>query len=403
MHVATLIQGVGSVGYFSSRAFLPAFATALFLRLGPEIPGLGDTGLLDHIEGAPTWFTSNLCLVVLGLLSALELAANKSSEARQLLQEIDQYVKPVMAALTFMGVASASDAKFIEENVVQAGVLDLVPALILGLAVFFFSVTRSRVLSVVSDADPDDDAAVQGLFSWAEDVWSLFAPLLLILFPLLMILLIAMVAAVMMLLRKWAEVREERSKQPCGNCGEPTYGTAMSCAKCKTAVAAPRRIGFLGQSKPDPEPDLNGHPYRLVQHKRCPVCATRFPKRSVHQTCSACGHELMGDPDFAKAYLNRIDARLPLVLVVTFLFSLVPVVGLIPGVIYYRITLIAPLRRYIPLARSFLLKWLIRLLLFLLIACQWVPIVGGLVVPVMALISYCAYRSTFKRMLPRES
>ena len=47
-----------------------------------------------------------------------------------------------------------------------------------------------------------------------------------------------------------------------------------------------------------------------------------------------------------------------------------------------------------------MLKWLIRLLLFALIACQWIPIVGGFVVPVMALISYIAYRTTFKRMLP---
>ena len=242
IHVATLIQGVGSVGFFASRAFMPAFATALFLRFGPDVPGLNEVGLFEHVTDVPTWFTSDLCLIVLGLLSALELAANKSPEARQLLQEIDQYIKPAMAALTFMGVASASDAAFVEQIALHAGFFDLVPALILALAVFFFSVTRSQVLSVVTDADPDDDASVQGLFSWAEDVWSIFGPLLLILFPLLMLLLIGIVAAVMMLLRKWAELREERSKHACSNCGEPTYGTAMACAKCKTAVAAPRRF-----------------------------------------------------------------------------------------------------------------------------------------------------------------
>src|ERR1700730_13439126 len=30
------LQGLGSVGVFASRAFLPAFVTALLLRLGPE-------------------------------------------------------------------------------------------------------------------------------------------------------------------------------------------------------------------------------------------------------------------------------------------------------------------------------------------------------------------------------
>src|SRR3954468_10502445 len=72
-----LIQGLGSIGIFSSRAFLPAFATALLLRFGPHVPWLAQAGLLRHVRGVPTWFTSDTTLTVLGVLSILELIAER--------------------------------------------------------------------------------------------------------------------------------------------------------------------------------------------------------------------------------------------------------------------------------------------------------------------------------------
>jgi hypothetical protein len=307
---------------------------------------------------APVWFTSNTSLIILGVLAALELAATKSPEARELLAEVDKYLKTLMALVTYLGIASAADVAFAEEVVQRAG-----------------------------------------LFSWAEDVWSIAGPLLLILYPLVMLMLIGIVVGLFVLARKWAEAREEKAKVPCSNCGQPVYAHAMACPACRTAVAEPRAVGFFGGSKARADANLDAHPYRLVEKKRCPVCATRFARRTPHQSCEACGHALFADTDFARRYANRVGRRLPLVLVVSFAFSLIPVIGLIPGVIYYRLTLIAPYRRYIPLSRSFVLKWLIRIFFFVLIAFQWVPVLGGFAVPVMALVSYVSYRGTFHRML----
>jgi hypothetical protein len=59
MSLPLRIHGVGSTGIFSSRAFLPAFATALLLRFGPQVPWLAHAGLLPHVRGVPTWFTSD--------------------------------------------------------------------------------------------------------------------------------------------------------------------------------------------------------------------------------------------------------------------------------------------------------------------------------------------------------
>ncbi len=396
-----LLQGLGSTGLFTSRAFLPALASAAALRWGDQLPFLKDADFIQQVADAPTWFTSDMCLTVLTILSALEIAATKVPEARELLYEFDRYAKAAMAALTYLGVASATDAAFVQSITQDAGVLDTVPAVAVGAATFFFSATRGAVFSAFAEADDDDATGLQGLLSWLEDAWSVAGLLFVILFPLLMIGVIAGIFGLLYLLQKRAEVREEQARIDCASCGQKVYAHAMACPNCHTTVPAPHRIGFFGGSKPEPDTNLDVHPYRLVEKRRCPVCATKLPQRSPRQTCHACGHRLMAEESFAARYLSRIDGRLLLVLPITFGLSFIPVLGLIFGVVYYRIALISPLRRYIPLARNFLLRWFIRILLFVLIVVQVVPVVGGFVVPLMALISYGSYRATFRGMLLR--
>jgi hypothetical protein len=173
----------------------------------------------------------------------------------------------------------------------------------------------------------------------------------------------------------------------------------VRCARCGTPNAAPAAIGFFGTSLKQPSPDPAAHPWRLAEKKRCPSCATRLKERSASQLCPACGHELFADPAFIERYFELVRARLPMVLLVCLLCSLVPIVGLLPGVIYYRMALVAPFRRYIPRGRSLLLKWGIRLLFFVLVAIQWIPAVGGVVVPAMALVNYVAWRRLFEATL----
>jgi hypothetical protein len=88
----------------------------------------------------------------------------------------------------------------------------------------------------------------------------------------------------------------------------------------------------------------------------------------------------------------------PLACVVCFVLGLIPVLGVIPGVIYYRLTIVAPFRRYIPAGRGFVLRWGVRLAVVVLVAFQWVPVAGGLAVPIMALISYGAYRTAYRKL-----
>lgn len=403
MQLATLIYGTGSVGPFTSRAFVPAFITAMMMRFTPQYVDLFSDDLARLATDAPTWFTSDISLIIFGILAILEIAATKNPDIRAAFREVDKYIKPVIAIITYMGVVATHDVGFVEQATQQAGFSDSFPALMIGAGVFWLGTLRGGVLGFFIDADEDDDTGVQGLFSWAEDIWGSFGTILLLVFPIVMLILLAIIAGLLVLAKKRAQAKEDRSKIDCANCGEKIYGAAPACFACHTPNPQPHALSFLGQSIDQPTPDPTNHPYKLVEKKRCPVCATRFPKRDVHQRCESCNHELFADTEFQKAYLARSDARLPVVLVISALFSSIPIIGLIPGIIYYRMTLIAPLRRYIPRTRTIFLRWGIRILFFFLIMFQWVPVAGLLVVPVMALINYTVYRSTFKAMLHTDT
>jgi hypothetical protein len=397
MSLPLLIQGLGSVGVFATRAFLPAFVTALLLRFGPEVPWLAQVGLLREVRGVPPWFTSDPALVVLGLLTALELAAERVPELNALLDKVHGYLKAGMAALTYLGVLDATDRAAVAPVIDQAGFVETLPALAVGAGTFLVSKVRGAIVAPLSEADEDDDLGLQGLLRWAGDLWGGLGPMALLLFPLATLAGFGMAVLVLVLFERRVESRRERAQVPCPRCGQPIHAGALACPSCRAPVPEPRDVGLLGQPKARPA-DGAAHPYRLVAAKRCPVCASRFGRRAVQQTCQACGHKLMEDSRFARAYLVFIDRRVPPVCGACFLLGLIPVLGVIPGVILYRLALVAPFRRYIPPGRGFVLRWAVRLAILILVAVQWVPVAGGLAVPAMALIHYGAYRGAYRRL-----
>jgi hypothetical protein len=87
-----------------------------------------------------------------------------------------------------------------------------------------------------------------------------------------------------------------------------------------------------------------------------------------------------------------IRARLPRTLLVSLALGAVPLLGVVPGVIYYRLNLVSGLRGYIPPLRGCTTKWLVRLMHFGVIALQPIPIVGALVLPLMCWSTYAIYR-----------
>jgi len=391
------LQGLGSIGVFASRAFLPAFVTALLIRFGPQVQWLAKSGLLPQIRDAPTWFTSDVALVALGLLAALELAAERSSEARVYLDAVHGYLKAGMATLTYLGVLSATERAVVGRVIQEAGLLDSLPSLAVGAGTLLAGKARGMLLGPLVEADEDDDLGLQGLIRWVEDLWAGLGPVALIVFPVLTAIAFGIAIAGLVAIERLVEARGERAKVPCARCGQPIHASAPACHHCGAPAEAPRAVGLLGRPKPTAA-DLATLPFELVAVKRCPACATRFGLRVVRQECRACGHRLMDDPKFARDYIALIDRRVPMACAFCLVVGLVPVVGVIPGVIYSRLAIVAPFRRYIPPGPGFLLRWGVRLAVVFLVALQWIPVAGALAVPALAFITYVAHRAAYRKL-----
>lgn len=411
--LVTVIAGLAAIGVFQSRAFLPAFAVAAMLKWGHHIPAIGDSAILQSIQNVPGWFTHDITVAVLGLLAATEITATKVPEAREVLNQVDQYIKTGMSALTYMGMAGVlddADRELIEQLQSaaapdQAGFFDMLPAMAVGGTTFFMAKMRNAAMGLLIEADPDDDARVQGLIAWAEDIWAFFGVFIFVLFPVLMLVLVALVLGTLWLIQKRAEAKEANAKIACPNCESMNWGCAPSCYSCRQPMPSPRAVGFFGTTlRKKPAPPGEAHTHRLAEKRRCPRCGDRLSSRQIHQSCDACGAVMFDRPDEGPDYLNRVGARVPMVLLVSAAFSLIPIVGLIPGIVYYRLALVAPLRRYLPLGKGMVAKIFLKIVFFLLIWLQVVPFVGVLAVPLMALLSYGLYRGLFTAELnkPRE-
>ncbi|MEE8524980.1 MAG: hypothetical protein V3T72_13680, partial [Thermoanaerobaculia bacterium] len=106
--------------------------------------------------------------------------------------------------------------------------------------------------------------------------------------------------------------------------------------------------------------DLAAHRLQLLTRKRCSSCGERLKERRLSQSCNACGTRPFTDSRDVEEYLASLRATLPKTLAILLVLSFIPVVGLIPGIIYYRLSLIASLRTYLPRSVGFAGKWLVR-------------------------------------------
>lgn len=196
--------------------------------------------------------------------------------------------------------------------------------------------------------------------------------------------------------RMAAHAREERLRVACASCGNPIYRCAIACPACGAANRQACAVNWLGLPKPDLPADPASHALRLIAVRRCRSCATRLKQKNPRQTCECCRRELFGDDAELVAYLQLVQARFAPTLVVCFLLGLAPVVGVVPAIVFYRMHLISPLRRYVPFGSALAAKWLGRCACFAVLSIQWIPLLGIGSLPIMAAINYLIYRRAFQ-------
>ncbi len=390
----TLLKSAGLSGFFASRAFLSAFSFALLARFGDNIPLLRDNWMVQSLSSAPEWFTHDYSLIILGTLGVLELLSDKIPEVRDFMSTFDSYFKATVATIISMGLLGESDTEFIRP-LVESGVGALLPALVVGAVVYGLASARSQFLALLRDSDSEDSFGIQSLISWAEDIWTTFGPLIFILFPVTMSVLMAAAFGLIALWARRRETREERLKLNCQSCDNRIMRHSLECPQCHAENPTVHRVSVFGFSRNKVVEDRDEHAIELVQAGRCPSCADRIDGRSVPVHCDVCSKPIFSDPAILDRFMASQRSRMKIGIPVCALFSLIPVVGLIPGVIFYRLYMVAPFRRYLPASNTFLLRWGIRALFFILIALQWIPAVGGIVVPTMAWVSFESYRAAF--------
>lgn len=399
MDIQSLFYALGLSGMFASRAFLPAFVTSLILRYQADFPFIGDLPFVGTISDAPSWFTHGYVVTALGVMSLVELTADKYPESSEILGYVNKFAKPVMAGLTYAGVISLGDLSFLQGTLQIAGFGQWVIAVGLVGLVAALSYLKDGMLSALRMGDEDDDLGLQKLISYFEDLWGGLGPIIILVYPLMIGCTVLAFFGVLVLLEKRAVRKEEQSKVACGACGTLRYKSAVSCPRCPEPNPNVHEVSFWGTTGRDIVQDVAAHAAVLASKKRCPRCATRLEKRAVDQSCLSCGEVVFGDAEFRDVYLSRVAWRLPTVLLFSALLGLIPVLGMIMGIIYYRIMLTAPFKRYLTWSQGWFTRIFLKLLFFVLILLQLVPFTGVVILPLMALLSYGSYRRQFTKNL----
>lgn len=371
------------------------------MRFGPHLPMLKWLGL--NVPAMPPWFTRDWALGLLGLLSGLEFAAQRSQTAKSVLAEFDHYAKPIMAALVSVGLLDSSTANPSRQLIEHASIASSMPSLLSAAGAYWGASRRNALLRVLHDSDPDDSLHIQRLLSWAEDLWAGGGVILLLLYPFIMAIAAVGVLGGLQWLQSRARKREDNGRKTCPSCAALMYCSAVVCPKCATPNDSIHTLTWLGSTSRERTLDPADHPLLLAAKRRCPRCATRLTARTPDQACTACGHRPFADPHFANAYDTRVLARLPLVLLATVLLGAIPIVGLLPAVLLYRIQLVSPFRQYVPWSSNLLLRWSLRILFFFLVLAQLLPAVGAISVPIMAAANWLVYRGAFRNGLPQEN
>lgn len=384
MTIATaLIQSAATIPSLASRPFLGAFGISLLARFG--------AGLVT----APAWFIADATLSILAILAVVEIAARKDSDIQAWLDEFDALLKSVVSLIVTYSMVDAESAVLlsgIAGNPGSTTILSVGWSAVTSVGTWAISGIRNRFFLTFTELDEDDDSGLQTMMSWIEDIMATGGIVLAILFPVLALALFGITLLILIWIQKSVERRAEKSKIPCPQCNTPLYPMAVACPKCQHPNSQLFQIGFFGQPTQVPVQNKTAHQLHLLTHKRCPICATHLKEKAIRQTCPTCGTETFSTATAVDTYLTSLQPPLIRTMLICFALGFIPLIGLVPGIIYYRLSLISSVRHYIPRRVGCLVRWGIRLLNFFLILLQPIPILGAFTLPLMCYSNYYIYR-----------
>lgn len=396
MTVVQVITAIGFIPLFASRIFLPAFLLGLFMSYPSLFPGI------DAIPPVPdeTVFTRTWVLITLGVLSILEIIADKSPEIRSLMSDALIYLKPASYMLVGLGLVDKSSAQILNE-VQWAGFNPMWVLFILGmLAVYWLAMLRGKFINFLEDIDEDDNMFIGHFASWMEDSLVVFGFFLLISSGFLMVAVYVIFIAFFIHMRKRFEKKLESQKTECAHCSEKNLPFAVKCCKCNKLQANIQAIGIFGQRKKELVYSIEKHQINLISQRRCPDCGNKLKNRNVSQTCDHCSTQLFESPTF-QDFTKSIDKKFYKITGASFLLGFIPIIGFVISAVLANIYLFSPYRRYIPKKSSFITKILIRCLTFIFFLFG--VAFGFVAAPAYCIMRYYIWRGKLKQRATRPS
>jgi len=401
MSITTFLQSTAYIPALASRPFLAAFMVALLSRWGPVLPS-DFPGWLQPVPDTPAWFTADMTLTILGLLALMEIGARKNQELRVWLDEIDPILKGVISLIVAFAVVDAESGALL--GTIAGGVepiftqiIGVTWAGIMAVVTWGLALIRAGFYRLLEELDEGDDLGLRGALNWLEDGGVPFGVILATLLPIIAIGLFGLIWLTLWLMQKYIDHRETTNKIPCSTCGQEIHPAALTCHRCGRPNATPTHIGVFGQTKKKVMTNRTQHWLHLLVRKRCPVCATRLREKTIQQQCPVCQTVTFADAQAIDAYLEALQPTLGRTMTICFILGLTPILGLVPGIIYYRLSLVSSLRRYIPRRAGCLTRWSVRFLNLLLIGLQPVPILGAFTLPLMCYTNYVVYRKALQQ------
>jgi hypothetical protein len=263
-------------------------------------------------------------------------------------------------------------------------------------ATFFLAFEWSRFRGQLLVFDPGNGLSLAMLLGAAEVVFTIAVALLAVFFPRLSLGLMGLAgiaAVVASITRRWWE---RSAEVDCEQCHQKVHACAFVCGGCGRA-REPRRALWTGRPGNGPLTSPEHQRMSLTAAGRCARCATPCPGE-ILAVCPHC-HAPRLTAEQAKQVLADIDRRLPVTLGVCAGMSAVPVLGLLVGGVYFRLSRNGSLGRYSSLKRRLGSRVVMLLATVGLALLQSVPVVGMVSLPVLAALQYGMDRRAVARSM----
>ncbi len=402
------------VPMLAGRSMLTILSSSCFAFLG-ERGYLNseriDAEALGILTELPPFVSDPKFLVIMLVLAILENRISTSPSLQEIWTLHEAKLKGVIAILVSMVMVSestlllfnsahaSSDISSLSSQIVWLSFENVWVAFI-GFLTWLVTVLRSAVMLFLIEADHDDSLGLRKFIGRLEASLGVFGPLAFLVIPAAALFIFLSVLGILSLVKMRVRHLEKSHQSPCHECGHDNHNSAFHCANCDSALKNVKDVGFMGLSKHHVqagEPAV--HIQKLLRASRCSYCAGKSSNDGMASHCKACDRPFFNTRDEGLQYIQNIRKRIPLTLLVTSACGFFPVVGFIPGIIFYRIYLLSGLKIYTNLGAGFLIRLLLRIFFIFLILFNFTPFFGFVSIPIMAMANYFMYSKSLKNQL----